>query len=1297
MKKILSLILILTLSLKVYSQSFENTTYSVSGEKLVNGNTSMTVSGSAYSTSPITAGTNTLSPGFLTLNTAINNPLVASEIDSLALVDLYNATNPGDTTWNISTGWLTAPLSEWHGIGLNASGRVDYLDLNNNNLTGTLPESLKNLNALQSFFFYGNPSLEGNLFDFLVNYPSLISVVTHDCNFSGTLLPQAFHSNLSEIRSFNNQLTGTIPAEISNATNLVEFNLSNNQLEGEIPTEIGTLTALFDLSLGQNNLSGEIPAELGNLNNLRFLNLSEDSLSGNIPASFGQLANLEELNLSVNNLTGSLPAELGQLTSLRNLHLNNNQISGQVPPTFENLTSLEIFLLYQNQLEGTLPDILHLPTLRDFDVWGNGRLLVEIPSDLGTLTNLSTFAIGGTIANRGEFPIGLYQLSNLIRLDLGGQQFEGTLTEEVANWSQLDNLYLWQNQLGGNLPSALTSIETLRVIDISQNDFTLVPDFSASSLQELSVTANQLSFNSLIPNLSIPTFNFRNQARIGGDEDVELSLAENYEITTEIQAQEGTIFTWIFNNDTIATDQLILTVNNFSIANSGSYRLVASHPDISDFIISSGFSNLKILGGARTWYVDNRPNTSKDFSSLYQAIYASNANDTIYVAGSSTPYQTSGSLLLNSPRVLIGPGYFLEENEDLQFNKEAAIVGDNLILAPGSDGTKIFGLSFSAPVRLNSTFFTEGDTLRNISFIGNRFLDGSNFGFVSHIDGLTFKGNYNPIFAFYITDVQGGSSGLFANYQNFDISHNINILVRPFNFQFSTSAANNGMNNIVFSNNIIDTIANINDAAFVENIIKTHSSNGNVFTNNIDYADNLFQNSSGNLNIDSDFIPNDASLAQGPYAGNNPYQLGGLPPIPSIYDINIGSRLSTKVNVKSNTENNISRIRYLYRRNNQSSSPFNVRGFTPSEDIEVEFLPNRSIIEPNQIYNLAFVAIDEAGRRSHRTYIPYETIAANLSGNVIDVDNINVNEGTVRLFAINPFANKYDTAAVQALNGSNTFNFENLILGDYIILADPELTEYPNLIPTYLGNTIDWQLADTLFLQQNTDGIRIEVEKNPAPFTTPGSEISGFLEEEIDEADSSLRFLRRRRVQGAGVSVRRIIVSSREESSLRLLDNETELIAYIKTDEEGNFTLPNLPSGDYRLRIDYPGVEVDETSDIDFNLNGQQGEVVSVEALVEDGKIRITETGRITANTKDNPLRFKYFPNPVKTELTIKLENNATLHHLFIYDMKGVIYKQIKLQNEQTIIDLKDMKTGSYILRLQDDKGNFFMSKIIKE
>lgn len=48
-------------------------------------------------------------------------------------------------------------------------------------------------------------------------------------------------------------------------------------------------------TLYNNNLNGTIPAELGNISTLTFLDLSVNQLTGSIPVAFGQLSNLTYL------------------------------------------------------------------------------------------------------------------------------------------------------------------------------------------------------------------------------------------------------------------------------------------------------------------------------------------------------------------------------------------------------------------------------------------------------------------------------------------------------------------------------------------------------------------------------------------------------------------------------------------------------------------------------------------------------------------------------------------------------------------------------------------------------------------------------------------------------------------------------------------------------------------------------------------------------------------------------------------------------------------------------------------
>ena len=129
----------------------------------------------------------------------------------------------------------------------------------------------------------------------------------------------------------DNQLNGSIPAELGNLSNLENLYLHDNWLGGSIPAELGNLSNLWYLRLNGNYLSGSIPAELGNLSNLGRLYLEDNQLSGSIPAELDNLSNLRDLDLQRNQLSGSIPAELGNLSNLRDLRLNGNQLNGCDP------------------------------------------------------------------------------------------------------------------------------------------------------------------------------------------------------------------------------------------------------------------------------------------------------------------------------------------------------------------------------------------------------------------------------------------------------------------------------------------------------------------------------------------------------------------------------------------------------------------------------------------------------------------------------------------------------------------------------------------------------------------------------------------------------------------------------------------------------------------------------------------------------------------------------------------------------------------------------------------------------
>ncbi len=318
-----------------------------------------------------------------------------------------------------------------------------------------------------------------------------------------------------------NNLGGTIPAEIGNLTELTELYLDHNQLSGSIPSELGDLIHLTRLDLWVNQLSGSIPAELGNLTNLQNLGLNYNQLTGSIPAELGNLTNLQQLYLNQNQLSGSIPSELGNLTNLQKLYLEHNQLSGSIPSELGNLTNLTLLSLWDNQLTGIVPPELgNLTNLQNLgfnynQVTGpippelgnltnlqqlyldNNQLSGSIPSELGNLTNLKLLRLRANQLT-GSIPPELGNLDSLQIFSLEHNQLSGSIPSELGNLVNLTFLSFWDNQLTGSIPAELGNLTNLQTLSFSNNQFTDLPDLSAlTALTTLYLNDNLFDYTDL--------------------------------------------------------------------------------------------------------------------------------------------------------------------------------------------------------------------------------------------------------------------------------------------------------------------------------------------------------------------------------------------------------------------------------------------------------------------------------------------------------------------------------------------------------------------------------------------------------------------------------------------------------------------------------------------------------------------------------------------------------------------------------------------------------------------------------
>ncbi|MES2812046.1 MAG: hypothetical protein V4670_06210 [Bacteroidota bacterium] len=289
---------------------------------------------------------------------------ISSEIpesERNALIDLYNSTGGANWTNTVSGNrpWLVndsnTPISgNWLGVGI-SNGHVVSINLNSNNLNGTLPASIGDLPFL-TFISLNNNVLSGNIPSQIGLLSELTWLDLSRNRLSGSL-PIEFY-NLTKLWNLvlhNNNLNGNISSQIGQMTSLKIFSISVNSFSGVIPNEVGLLTNMISFQLDNNQFSGNIPLNLYQMTNLSSLNLASNQLVGNISPQISQLTSLRDLFLQVNNFSGELPSGIGQLSNLAHLWLNNNQFSGTVPTSYGSLTNLLNFSIHTNMLEGNIP------------------------------------------------------------------------------------------------------------------------------------------------------------------------------------------------------------------------------------------------------------------------------------------------------------------------------------------------------------------------------------------------------------------------------------------------------------------------------------------------------------------------------------------------------------------------------------------------------------------------------------------------------------------------------------------------------------------------------------------------------------------------------------------------------------------------------------------------------------------------------------------------------------------------------------------------------------------------------
>ena len=349
------------------------------------------------------------------------------------------------------------------GRGIGSMRFLSYLNFDSVSLWGTIPDTIADC-PLQTLII-SKTNLNGPIPSTIGNLNRTLSVL----HISGLVsapseIPRgigALHKLRSLVLSSNN-LRGTLPPELSQATSLENLVIDNNGLVGDLPEIRGKRKIQIDVH--NNQLNGTIPRSIAA--RASSLILSYNRFSGEIDKGLLATGNIDEVSLSHNFFSGPLP--LFHPTNMpHSIDLGFNNFEGTFPAQYCNITNVD---LSHNILNGTV-DVFSYPNCSKIRVLniGHNRFTGKFP-DVEQFSMLMTLS-----AANNKFTGNLPRLpSSMSTLDLKGNDFEG---RNAMSWGQS------------------AAVQGLNYLDISGNGMILPLSYEeliGPNLQYLSVAYNTL-------------------------------------------------------------------------------------------------------------------------------------------------------------------------------------------------------------------------------------------------------------------------------------------------------------------------------------------------------------------------------------------------------------------------------------------------------------------------------------------------------------------------------------------------------------------------------------------------------------------------------------------------------------------------------------------------------------------------------------------------------------------------------------------------------------------------------------
>lgn len=192
---------------------------------------------------------------------------------------------------------------------------LEWIDFSENMLTGTLSSRIWDLPFLAHVYVSGN-NLAGSVPE--IGTEEILPLKhfwLQENNMTGKLPDSLYQlANLESFVLFGNAFDSELPRDWDVMSSLLYLDISFNRFTGEFPYDLTQVSSLQFLYMNDNQLSGELLRDMSDMVELKEVWMHANLFSGDIPGRWGDLQNLTMLFLHKNMLSGEMPDSICSLT-----------------------------------------------------------------------------------------------------------------------------------------------------------------------------------------------------------------------------------------------------------------------------------------------------------------------------------------------------------------------------------------------------------------------------------------------------------------------------------------------------------------------------------------------------------------------------------------------------------------------------------------------------------------------------------------------------------------------------------------------------------------------------------------------------------------------------------------------------------------------------------------------------------------------------------------------------------------------------------------------------------------------